>query len=159
MAQTTVPEVLDWLQRTPIAHAISKSHHLVGAILQVVHIIGFVALLAATALLALRASGLVLPRYDLRRLYREIGSILWIGLSLTVVSGALMFVSAPKLYFYNSVFPWKMAILTVAIGAQIVLFRTVVLRWPGRTAAGFAAGVSALLWFAVGIAGRGIGFV
>lgn len=151
--------LLDAIQRSSLAHAVSKSHHLVAAMLQVVHIIGFVALLAATTLLALRAARVVLPFYDLRRLYSEIGRILWIGLALTIGSGILMFISAPRLYVNNSVFPWKMVILVVAVIAQVVLFRVVVLRQQGRAPAAVAAALSAVLWFAVGVAGRGIGFV
>ncbi|MET0291411.1 MAG: hypothetical protein ABW136_03535 [Steroidobacteraceae bacterium] len=150
--------LLDAIQDSALAHSVSKSHHLVGALLQVVHIVGFVALLAATTLLALRAARVVLPFYDLRRMYSEIGRILWIGLALTIGSGVMMFVSAPRLYVNNAVFPWKMVMLIVAIVAQLVLFRVVVLRFPGRMPAAFAAGLSALLWFAVGVAGRGIGF-
>jgi hypothetical protein len=151
--------LLDTIQDSAIAHSVSKSHHLVGALLQVLHIAGFVALLAATTLLALRTARVVLPFYDLRRVYAEIGRILWIGLALTVGSGILMFVSAPRLYVNNAVFPWKMAMLAAAVIAQLMLFRLIVLRRPGRPSATFAAGISAVLWFAVGVAGRGIGFV
>ena len=151
--------LLDALQDSALAHSVSKSHHLVGALLQVVHIVGFVALLAATTLLALGAAQVVLPFYDLRRLHGEIGRILWIGLALTIGSGIVLFMSAPRLYVNNAVFPSKMAILAVAVVAQLVLFRLVVLRWPGRASAAVAASASAVLWFAVGVAGRGIGFV
>jgi hypothetical protein len=155
----TTHQILDALQRSPVAHAISKSHHLVGAALQVVHIIGFVALLAAAAFLVLRAVGVLLPRHDLPTLQREMARILWIGLALTVGSGLLMFVSAPKLYWYNEVFEAKLVLLVLAIAAQWLVFGRVLRLWPGTRVAALSMSVSALLWFAVGIAGRGIGFV
>jgi hypothetical protein len=49
--------------------------------------------------------------------------------------------------------------LAAAVIAQLMLFRLIVLRRPGRASATFAAVLSAVLWFAVGVAGRGIGFV
>jgi hypothetical protein len=146
-----VRDTLVWLQGTPVAHAISKSHHLVGAGLQVVHIIGFVALLAAATLLALRRFGLVLPGTSRERVEREIGRILWLGLGLAVLSGMLMFVSAPLLYFYNKAFEWKVALLAVAVVVQWLLFRT--------TNRNLGVAASLALWFSVGIAGRAIGFV
>lgn len=155
----TLHEFLYWLQGTPVAHAISKSHHLVGAVLQVVHIAGFVSLLAAVVLLALRGFGLVLPGIDPERLKREMSIFLWAGLWLTIVSGALMFVSAPLLYSGNTAFDVKMVLLIVAVIVQLVLFRLARLgRW-GRRGPALAAATSLTLWFGVGIAGRAIGFL
>jgi small-conductance mechanosensitive channel len=134
-----------------VAHAISKSHHLVGAGLQVVHIIGFVALLAAALLLALRQFGLALPGVPRERLDREIGRILWIGLGFAVFSGTLMFISSPLLYFYNRAFEWKLVLLAVAVLVQWLLFRS--------AQRGLLVAASLALWFGVGIAGRAIGFV
>lgn len=154
----TFRDFLYWLQGTPLAHFISKSHHLVGAALQVVHIVGFVSLLAAVVLLALRAFGFVLPGVPAERLQREISRFLWGGLALTVVSGTFMFVSAPLLYADRKAFVVKMALLLVAALAQAVLFRV------GRSGPTprwriYAAATSFSLWFGVGIAGRAIGFL
>lgn len=149
----SVRDTLFWLQGTPLAHAISKSHHLVGAGLQVVHIAGFVSLLAAAVLLALRGLELVLPGIPRERLQREIARFLWLGLALTVGSGLVMFVSAPMLYFYNRAFEVKMLLLIVAIAAQVLLFQR------AGAAPRIAAAVSLVLWFGVGIAGRAIGFL
>lgn len=148
----TVREWLFWLQNTPVAHAISKSHHLVGALLQVVHIAGFVALLAAVVLLTLRRFDLLLTNVPRARIEREFGRILWWGLGLALVSGVLMFVSSPILYFYNKAFELKFAILLVAVAVQIALLK-------GAQRPALVTAVSLVLWFAVGVAGRAIGFV
>ncbi len=148
----SVRDTLIWLQGTPLAHAVSKSNHLVGAGLQVVHIVGFILLLAAVVLLALRGFGLTLPGVTRERLQQVFAPILWTGVGLTVLSGGVMFVSAPLLYFYNRVFETKMLLFAVAVVAQILLLRL-------RPGPGVAAVVSLVLWFAVSFAGRAIGFV
>lgn len=154
-----VEHFLFWLQGTPLAHLISKSHHLVGAGLQVLHIAGFVSLLAAVVLLALRGFGLVFPGLPAERLKREMARFLWAGLALTIASGLLMFITAPLLYFNNRAFDVKMGLLVVAIVVQLLLFRYARTTGSGRRAAVFAATVSLVLWFGVGVAGRAIGFL
>jgi hypothetical protein len=154
----TLLEFLDWLEATPVAHAISKSHHLVGAVLQVVHIVGFISLLAAVVLLALRSFNVVLAGYDLRRLNRELGWALWGGLALTIVSGTLMFVSSPKLYAWNQAFDVKIVLLPFAIAIQGMLFQRVAVHRGGALPA-IVSAASAVVWFAIGVAGRVIGFV
>ena len=147
----TVREALFWLQNTPVAHSISKSHHLVGALLQVVHIAGFVALLAAVVMLTLRRFDRALVNVPRARIEREFGRILWWGLGLALISGVLMFAASPILYFYNKAFELKLAMLLVAVALQIALLRA------PRPALVTAASV--VLWFGVGMAGRAIGFV
>lgn len=154
----TVHTFLDWLQGTPVAHSISKSHHLVGAGLQVVHIVGFIALLAAAVLLTLRALGLVFRDYDLRRLEHDLRWPLWGGLVLTVASGVLMFVATPKLYYYNKAFDLKIVLLPVAVLLQAVLFRRLALARDGAARAVVSL-ASVATWFTIGIAGRAIGFI
>lgn len=147
----TLREGLFWLQNTPVAHSISKSHHLVGAFLQIVHIAGFIALLAAVVMLTLRRFDWVLTNVPRARIEREFGRILWWGLALALASGVLMFVASPILYFYNRAFELKLAMLLVAVAVQIALLKA------PRPAVVTAASV--VLWFAVGVAGRAIGFI
>lgn len=53
-------DILTWIQDSALAHAISKTDHLVGAGLQVVHVMGLVALLASLVLISgSRAAGAV----------------------------------------------------------------------------------------------------
>jgi hypothetical protein len=155
----SIRDTLIWLQGTPVAHSISKWNHLVGAGLQVVHILGFVLLLAAVMLLALRSLGLTLPGVSRARLYAVFTPILWTGVALTVLSGALMFASSPLLYYYNRVFDVKMLLFATAVIAQLVILRLAAGERLGRRGLGVASVASLVLWFAVSFAGRAIGFV
>ncbi len=67
----TTIEVLQAIQDSPVAHAVSKSNHLVGAGLQIVHVLGFILLLSALVMLSLRLVGLALKQQPLASVARR----------------------------------------------------------------------------------------
>jgi len=144
----------------PLAHAIAKSNHLVTAALQVVHVIGFVLLLAALTLIGLRLLGIVLVRHAVPEVAAETSRLLWIGVTLSISSGVLLFLSGPVHYYYNRAFDLKMLLLLAALGVQVTLLRRVA-RYdaPPAALARITALLTLLLWFGVSWAGRAIGFV
>jgi CDP-diglyceride synthetase len=152
-------DILTAIQDSPIAHAISKSNHLVAAGLQVVHVLGFIALLAALVLVSLRILKLVLNQQPLSEVTRDANRLFYLGLSLTVCSGVLMFVSSPKLYFYKYAFELKMLLFVAAIVIQFAVLRRVAANEnPKPFAARAAVALSLTAWFGIGLAGRMIGF-
>lgn len=152
-------DILTLIQDSAVAHAISKSNHLVGASLQVVHVVGIIALLAALVLIALRLTGLTLRDQPVFEVVRDADRLLHIGLVLTIASGVLMFIATPKLYFYKPVFGLKMILFLAAVGIQFTLLRRLTLRDSANTAGARAAvAFSVLAWFSVAFAGRMIGF-
>ena len=155
----TVNEALTWIQDSPVAHAVSKSNHLVGAGLQIVHVLGFILLLAALVMLSLRLLGLAMKRQPLHDVARDATRLIWIGLGAAVASGVLMFVSTPKLYYFNRAFELKMALFLGAIVVQLTLFRRANDSSPSPVLARTAVALSLLAWFGVGMAGRMIGFI
>jgi hypothetical protein len=156
----TVEEVLTWIQGSALAHAISKSNHMVGAGLQILHIIGFVLLLASLLLLSLRLLGFVFVRQPVAQVADDATRLIWIGLALAVFSGTLMFVSTPRLYFHNWAFQLKMALLVVAILIQLLLFRRVARAQSPSPARVWTSVVLTLVaWFGISLAGRMIGFI
>jgi hypothetical protein len=85
---------------------------------------------------------------------------MWIGLVLAAVSGVLMFVSAPRLYYFNTAFELKMGLLVLAVIVQVVLLRATKSEPEASPALARTSAVLALLcWFGVGLAGRVIGFL
>lgn len=155
----SIAEVLTAIQDSPVAHAISKSNHLVAASLQVVHVLGFIALLAALVLISLRLLNLVFVNQSLKEVTREANRLMYIGLGLTVLSGTLIFVATPKLYFYKFMFVLKILLFVGAIVLQFALFRRVAAQEsPNPVLARATVGISLAVWFSVGLAGRMIGF-
>ena len=73
-------ELLTWIQDSPVAHAVSKSNHLVAASLQVIHVLGFITLLAAVVLVGLRLLGLALQRQALPDVAKDAHRLVYLGL-------------------------------------------------------------------------------
>jgi uncharacterized membrane protein YcfT len=152
-------EVLTAIQNSAVAHAISKTNHLVGAALQVVHVLGFVTLLAALVLVSLRLLGLTLKSQSLQDVSRDASRLLYLGLALTVASGLLMFVAMPKLYFYKPMFQLKMLLFVSAVLIQFAVLRRLIARESANPLVARATVAASLLaWFGIGFAGRMIGF-
>jgi hypothetical protein len=157
---TTTADALTLIQASTLSHAISKSNHLLIAGLQVLHVIGFVLLLAALVLISLRLLGLILQEQTVPDVARQALRLLWSGLGLAVISGTLMFIGSPRHYFYNPAFDVKMLLLVAAVIIQTVLFRKVAnSSAPRPWLARASVAVSLAMWFAVSMAGRAIGFV
>lgn len=156
----SVPDVLTAIQNNTLARAITKSNHLVIAGLQILHVVGFVLLLAALTLMSLRLLGLALQQYSVHQVTRQPARLFALGLALVVISGVLMFVTGPRHYFYNPAFELKMLLLFAALLLHLFVFRIVAGSESARPlVARIYAVLSLLLWFCIGIAGRAIGFV
>jgi uncharacterized membrane protein YcfT len=152
-------DILTAIQDSPVAHAISKSNHLVGAALQVVHVLGFIALLAALVLVSLRLLNFILRNQKISDVTRDADRLLYIGLAMTISSGVLMFVSSPKLYFYKWVFGLKMVLFLTAVLVHFALLRRVAAsEEPNPIVVRSVVTVSLVVWFGIGFAGRMIGF-
>jgi hypothetical protein len=156
----SIDAVLTAIQNSAIAHAISKSNHLVAAALQIIHVLGFVVLLAALVLLSLRLLNVALKEQSVAQVSKDATKLIWAGLAVAVISGTLMFASSPKLYFFKEVFAVKMLLLIVAVIVQVTLFRKAVTsRNPTQTFARISVALALICWFGIGMAGRAIGFL
>jgi hypothetical protein len=154
------PDFLTYLQSTGLAHAISKGNHLIGASLQVLHILGFVLLLSSLIVISLRILGLAFTQAPLSKVARDGVRLIWLGLAVAVASGTLMFISGAWHYGHNWAFELKMVLLVTAVAVQAIIFRRVTQADAPRPALARAnVGLSLLLWFGVGLCGRMIGFI
>jgi hypothetical protein len=155
-----IGDALTAVQNTGFARAITKSDHLVIAALQIIHVFAFLLLLSSLVLMCLRLLGLVLQRQSIPQVTRGPTRLFWFGLSLAVISGALMFVTGTKHYYYNRAFDAKMLLLLTAVVIQLALFHRVAASESLHPVfARVVAAFSLVLWFGVAIAGRAIGFV
>ena len=153
-------QVLTAIQNSAVAHAVSKTNHMVGAGLQIVHVLGFILLLSSIVLISLRLLGLAFAQQPISKVGRDATRLIWIGLALTVASGTLMFVSSPRMYYYNPAFELKMLLLVAAVLVQVLLLRRVsVSDSPTPVLVRTTVALSLASWFGVGLAGRIIGFI
>jgi hypothetical protein len=87
-----------------------------------------------------------------------------IGLALAIVTGLWLFSVKPREYLENSAFLWKMALLALALANVAVQHRNHHYRLAldggeVRLTVRLVAGCSAVLWLAVLVAGRWVGFL
>lgn len=153
-------KLLNWVQTSRFAHGIAESNHLLIAFLQVVHVFGFIFLLAPLFLVGLRLYRLVLTNYPIEQVVKQGRKLSLFGLSMTLSSGLVMFLSAPLHYYYNWAFDTKMGLLVLAIVLYVAQFLCVAAldrRSPALARLGIS--MSLLSWIAVCMAGRAIGFV
>jgi hypothetical protein len=156
----SIVDALTVIQNSGFARAITKSDHLVIAGLQIIHVLAFLLLLSSLVLMSLRLLGLVLQRQSIPQVTHGATRLFWLGLSLAGISGALMFVTGTKHYFYNRAFDAKMLLMVAAVVIQLALFHKVAASESPRPAlARVAVALSLVLWFGIAIAGRAIGFV
>ncbi|CAG0989885.1 hypothetical protein MTYP_02226 [Methylophilaceae bacterium] len=156
----TIYDVLNWFQQTAFGLALGRADHLFGAVLQLIHILGFVLLLTAVVLVNLRLLGMGLKRQVASVVTDSTIPLLWIGLLAAVFSGVLIFLSGPLHYYPNEAFWLKLILLVLVVAFQVSIYRKVIsLEAPGAVVVKSVAVLSLTLWFGVGVAGRAIGFI
>jgi hypothetical protein len=128
--------------------------------IQLGHVLGLILLLTGLVIVNLRLLGVGLRLQSLAQVVRSTRWALWLGLTLTICSGVLLFLSAPGHYAGNVAFVPKMALLLSALVVQFTLYRYTTRQPAPSNALARTTGVLSLtLWFAVGLFGRAIGFV
>ena len=152
--------ILGWLQESyPIAQ-LRAANHLVIETTEVLHVLGLVTFLAALLLVNLRLLNIGLKRQSAPLVASAAAPLVWGGLTLTVLTGTILFLSGPVRYYNNSAFVPKMILLALALLVQFTLYRKVTRDdQPKPLFAAGSAVLSLLLWFSVGLFGRAIGYV
>ena len=130
--------------------------------IQSVHLVGLTVLLATVVVFDLRVAGLGMRDFPLWRIARELRPWTIGALTLSVLSGLVMFLGTPGKYVVSNPFRVKMITLCLAILFQVFALRGLSGKEPvarTRWMSVMAALVSLTLWFSVGWAGRAIAFI
>ena len=126
-------------------------------ILEVFHITGMVVAVGTIALTDYRLLGWAMPQQDARGVARDLSLWTMVGLAVTFLAGAGLFLSDPDDYAVNDYFLMKMAVVLVAVVFHYTVHDRMVARGsPG--AVKVTACVSLLLWLAVVTGGIFTGF-
>jgi hypothetical protein len=143
-----------WMRETNPAMQVVESMHVLAAVM-----------VLGTVLIAdLRLIGLADAGRAFTRIGRETLPLTWIAFALAIVTGSLMFTTSAQSYFANTAFQLK-ALALLGAGLNMAVFQLFTTRdiaaWdlgkPLR-AARIAGAISLLLWAAVVLLGRWIGF-
>ncbi len=148
-------DVAVMLRASGVAYPLILTSHLAG-----------IALFGGMVVAAdLRLMGVWLTDQSVSEVVGQTRTLKWFGFAVVLICGLLMACSKAEEYYYNAFFRSKMVILAM-IAIHGLVFRGVyrntaaldgTKRMPAR--AKLAGGLSLLLWTAMIIAGRGIGYI
>jgi len=139
-----------WLGRTPVR----------VAILLTIHLFGITTLLGTVILASLRLLGWFQRQKPIAQLDRDLRPVRRVGLTLTLLTGSLVFTGGAVSYWEGSWFRLKLELLAAALIFHVTVYHRIVRL--NRQGFPFVHRVTAvvmlLLWFCVGWAGRAIAF-
>jgi hypothetical protein len=159
-----IASMLEWLQRTSLAVHIRDSLF-AFPLIESTHVIGLTLVFGTIAIIDLRLLGLASTNRPFQRLAADIFKWTWVAFMVSAVTGSLMFITNASVYFHNTYFRVKIALLFLAALNMLVFevtTRRTVRQWDRDASApplGRAvAAVSLVIWICVIITGRMIGF-
>ncbi len=134
-------------------------------VIESVHVLAAVLLFGTVLIVDVRLLGLADSSRAFTRVSRDTLRVTWLAFAFSVITGLLILTTSPQTYFYNVAFELK-ALALFGAGLNMALFQLLTARgvagWheyqqPPR-AARVAGLLSILLWAAVVLLGRWIGF-
>lgn len=159
-----IASALDWLQHTGLAVLIRDSLF-AFPLIESAHVIGLALVFGTIAIVDLRLLGLASTHRPFQRLAADTLKWTWGAFVLTALTGVLMFITNATVYFHNAYFRAK-AVLLVLAALNVLVFELTagrtVKQWDQAPAAPplgrVIATVSLVVWVAVIVTGRMIGF-
>ena len=155
--------ILDAIQRSVAAEWMRSTS--AGQMVEAMHVVAAVLLFGTVLVVDLRLLGLADAGRAFTRISRETLPLVWLAFVVSVITGSLMFAASAHTYFGNTAFRLK-ALALLGAGLNMLLFQLVTGRgladWDHSRAAPRAARIAGLLsvvlWAAVVLLGRWIGF-
>ncbi len=154
------------LYDTPVAVAIRESGTLFPWV-ESVHVLAITLVVGSILAVDLRLVGIAWKTRSISQLTREVLPLTWTAFGVAAITGGLLFSSNAVKYSHNTFFLSKMALLVVA-GVNMLAFHLLTSRtiehWDEvhhhqlPPAVKFAGLASMVLWLAIIICGRWIGF-
>lgn len=149
------------LQHSGVSSLIESSRY-ISMGLQTFHVLGLIFLLAIVIAFNIRLHRIALLTLPVGRFTQSISRSYYLGLLVTLVAGFLLFLPRAIAYGANWAFDYKLVFLAIAVVLQFLLQQRTLALPEGTEASAplrIVAGLSLMLWFVVGAAGRAIGFV
>jgi hypothetical protein len=126
-----------------------------------IHLVGLTILLGSLFLIVMRLFGFGMRDMGPSQLARDLSPWTRIGMITVLTSGVLLFFGEPMKLYGSPSFLVKMVFLFLALLVQATFFRKLTAE---ESVSGSGTNIligtlSLVLWFGVGLAGRGIGFL
>ncbi len=130
-------------------------------IVQTIHILSIVAIVASTFFVLLRVLGLATPSQQLKEMVPRLMPWTWWALPILLLTGSVFVLARPQRYFLNPVFGIKLVSIALAISFTVLVVRTLknsTYDTPGFSTKMLAA-MSLICWVLIIFAGRWIAYV
>jgi hypothetical protein len=159
-----IASILEWLQQSSLAVQIRDSLF-AFPLIESTHVIGLTLVFGTIAIVDLRLLGLASTQRPFQLVASETLRWTWVAFAVTALTGALMFITNATVYFHNAYFRVKIVLLVLA-ALNVLVFELTAGRTVGRwDQAGSVpplgravAALSLVIWIAVIVSGRMIGF-
>jgi len=158
------PQVVQDLEASGIGQWM-RSNLLALPIVEATHVLCITLVFGSILVVDLRLLGLFDRHRPVTRVSREMLGLTWYAFAGAVITGAIYFAANATTYWFNTAFRFKMLAILLA-GLNMAVFQLITWRgvgaWdrdaPTPRAARIAAVLSLLIWTAVIVLGRVIGF-
>jgi hypothetical protein len=160
----SVTELASVIGHWPLSLAIAEGDW-AFPLIECVHVLAFTIVVGSIAALDLRLLGVTARGVPVSRYSAEILPITWIAFGVAAIAGSLLFISRAETYVVNIAFRVKLLLL-VAAGVNMLVFHTMsrktIRQWDADPvpppAVRLAGALSLLIWSAVILFGRWVGF-
>jgi hypothetical protein len=156
----SIAPFFQWCDDTMISRAIRDSR-VAFPIIENFHLFALTVLLGSLVVLVLRQFGLLYKTQSISEVANALRPWNRWSLAVMLTSGILLFLSEAVKCYGNTSFRVKMLFLFAALLFQFTIYNRTVASEDNVAPTGgkIAAAVAVCLWFGVGLAGRGIGFL
>jgi hypothetical protein len=161
----SISQIANFLQDLPLAIIISENEFLFPWI-ESFHVLAITMVIGTIFLVDFRLTGIAFRGFEFNSFSKALIRITWIGFSLAVITGSLLFISNASTYLNNTAFQIKFLFLMLA-GLNMIIFQFISSKemevWGhpyGRIPplAKLAGICSLSFWLVVVACGRWIGF-
>lgn len=128
-------------------------------VLECIHILGFAFSIGTIAMVDFRLLDLCMVRQTPSQVARDMAPWTLFGLVMMLLSGPMLFLSDPDMYYLNHSFQVKMVLLLLGLVFNYTIRRKAALADASGTHAKWVAAVSLVLWAGVIFGGIFIAFV
>lgn len=148
----------------PLSEAIRQNVN-AFPLIESLHVLAIAVVFGTIFIVDLRLLGVAAHRPGARLLMRELLPYTWLAFVVAAITGGLMFLSNAVAYAHNTQFLTKLVVIAFA-GVNMAIFHSTAFRriveWdetlPPPMAARLSGAISFVLWVAVIVLGRWIGF-
>ena len=142
--------MLAWLESTYVAQTVSGSLPLTAS-LSAAHLIGFTLVTGGAFVIHLRLAGAMLRHASVLDVARPAGRLIALGLTVSAVTGVLLFAGRASEIAANGIFQAKISLIVIAVLWQLVVQRRLLQTVPSAEGTRAVGVIGLALWLGLAV--------